>query len=359
MVTRTEPTTYFIAEAGVNHDGDMDQAERLVDAAVDAGADAVKFQTFVADRLATRDAPKAPYQEETTGEQSQYEMLRELELTRADHERLQSYCREHDIEFLSTPFDAESATLLDDLDVPRVKLGSGELDNHPLLEHVAGFGRPMVVSTGMGTVAEVRDALDAIRSVDEDLAVTFLHCTTAYPASLDEVNLRAMRTMAEELPTPVGYSDHTTRVEVPAFAVAAGATVVEKHFTLDRTLPGPDHRASLEPDELATAVSLVRDAETVLGSAEKAPTRTERENRAVIRKSLHATTDVAPGERFSAENVSVTRPADGLPPTAYERVLGTTARVAVEAGTAVTEDAIDGPVETDDVFEGPAESDDR
>ncbi|MWG36315.1 N-acetylneuraminate synthase [Halomarina oriensis] len=336
-------TCYFIAEAGVNHDGDMDRAERLVDAAVAAGADAVKFQTFVADRLATRDAPKAPYQEETTGEESQHEMLQSLELTRADHDRLQSYCRERGIDFLSTPFDVESATLLDELDVPRVKLGSGELDNHPLLEHVAGFGRPMVVSTGMGTMEEVEAALAAIRGVDEDVPVTFLHCTTAYPAALDEVNLRAMRTMADTLPVPVGYSDHTTRVEVPAFAVAAGATVVEKHFTLDRTLSGPDHRASLEPDELTAAVALVRDAETVLGSAEKGPTRTERENRDVIRKALHAAVPIDAGERFTAENVAITRPADGLAPTTYERVLGTTARVALDAGNPITEESVGEP----------------
>ncbi|MFC5970115.1 N-acetylneuraminate synthase [Halomarina salina] len=333
-------TCYVVAEAGVNHDGDVSQAERLVDAAVAAGADAVKFQTFVADRLATPDAPKAPYQEETTGEQSQYEMLRSLELPRSAHERLQSYCRDQGIEFLSTPFDVESATLLDDLDVPRVKLGSGELDNHPLLRHVARFGRPMVVSTGMGTMGEVHDALAAIRNANPDVPVTFLHCTTAYPAALDEVNLRAMVTMADELPTPVGYSDHTTRVEVPALAVAAGATVVEKHFTLDRTLPGPDHRASLEPDELAAAVSLVRDAETALGSPEKRPTGTERENRPVVRKSLHAATDVAAGERFTADNVSVTRPADGLPPRTYDAVLGATASVALDAGAAITDAAV-------------------
>ena len=349
-------TCYFIAEAGVNHDGDVGQAERLVDVAADAGADAVKFQTFVADRLATRDAPKAPYQEETTGEQSQYEMLRSLELSPGAHERLQSYCRERDVEFLSTPFGVESATLLDGLDVSLIKLGSGELDNHPLLRHVAGFGRPMVVSTGMGTMAEVRDALDVVRSANPDVPVTFLHCTTAYPAALDEVNLRAMRTLADELPVPVGYSDHTTRVEVPAFAVAAGATVVEKHFTLDRTLPGPDHRASLEPDELAAAVSLVRDAETVLGSPEKAPAETERENLPVVRKSLHAATDVAPGERFTADNVSVTRPADGLSPTVYDSVLGSTARVALDAGAAITDAAIEGRADSpgwvDDVHEG-------
>ncbi|MFD1514258.1 N-acetylneuraminate synthase [Halomarina rubra] len=334
-------SVYVVAEAGVNHNGDMEQAERLVDAAVAAGADAVKFQTFVADALATPDAPKAPYQEETTGEQSQHEMLRELELAREDHERLQSYCRERGIDFLSTPFDVDSASLLDDLDVPAVKLGSGELDNSPLLRHVAGFGRPMIVSTGMGTMSEVRAALDTIRSVAPDLPVTFLHCTTAYPATLEEVNLRAMRTMADALAVPVGYSDHTTRTEVPALAVAAGATVVEKHFTLDRTLPGPDHRASLEPDELAAAVALVRDAETVLGSAEKAPTATERDNRPVIRKSLHASTDVAAGDQFTPENVSVTRPADGLSPTAYDTVLGSTARRSLSAGEAITEAVID------------------
>ncbi|WP_152042646.1 N-acetylneuraminate synthase [Salinigranum salinum] len=330
---------YFIAEAGVNHDGDLDQARRLVDVAADAGADAVKFQTFDADRLVAPDAPKAAYQEETDDADSQYEMLRRLELPVSAHRRLIDHCEERGIQFLSTPFDTESADLLDELDRPAIKIGSGELDNLPLLRHVAGFGRPMLVSTGMGTLAEIETALDAIRDAGAP-PVALFHCTSAYPAPLAEANLRAIRTMDEAFDVPVGYSDHTTAVETPAFAVAAGARLVEKHFTLDRTLPGPDHAASLEPDELDRSVSLVRDATTALGSAEKAPTATELSNRDVIRKSLHVTTAVREGERFTESNVSVVRPADGLPPADLDRVLGERAATDLDAGEPVTADAV-------------------
>jgi N-acetylneuraminate synthase/N,N'-diacetyllegionaminate synthase len=330
---------YVIAEAGVNHDGDVEQAHTLVDAAADAGADAVKFQTFAADRLVAPNAPKAAYQEETDDADSQYEMLRRLELPTSAHRRLIAHCEERGIQFLSTPFDARSADLLDELDRPAIKIGSGELDNLPLLRHVAGFGRPMLVSTGMGTLTEVETALDVIRDAGAP-PVALFHCTSAYPAPLAEANLRAIRTMDEAFDVPVGYSDHTTAVETPAFAAAAGARLVEKHFTLDRTLPGPDHAASLEPDELDRAVSLVRDATTALGSGEKAPTATELSNRDVIRKSLHVTTAVREGERFTESNVSVVRPADGLPPADLDRVLGERAATDLDAGDPVTADAV-------------------
>ncbi|WP_380675292.1 N-acetylneuraminate synthase [Salinigranum sp. GCM10025319] len=332
---------YFIAEAGVNHDGDVEQARELVDAAAEAGADAVKFQTFAADRLVSPDAPKAAYQEETDDADSQYEMLRRLELPPTEHDELRDYCSDRGIQFLSTPFDPESADLLDELGLPAIKLGSGELDNLPLLRRVAGFGRPLIVSTGMGTLEEIETALDAIRDAGAP-PVALLHCTSAYPSTLDEVNLRAMRTMDDAFDVPVGYSDHTTAVETPAFAVAAGARIVEKHFTLDTSLPGPDHAASLEPDELARAVSLVRDASTALGRAEKRPTETELSNRDVIRKSLHAATDVRAGERFTEANVAVVRPTDGLSPGAFEAVLGARAATDLDTGTAITADAVEG-----------------
>ena len=331
-----DQSVYFIAEAGVNHNGDMELAKRLINAAVESGADAVKFQTFAAERLVTKTAPKAAYQTETTGDESQFEMLKRYELAREHHELLQRYCRERGITFLSTPFDVASADLLDELDVPAIKLGSGELDNLPLLSHVAGFGRPMIVSTGMGTVDEIRDAYDAIRAVDADVPIVFLHCVTAYPADVADVNLRAMDAMRSEIGTPVGFSDHTTLVETPALAVAAGATVVEKHFTLDRTLPGPDHRASLEPDELARAVALARQAAVARGSPEKRLSATEEANKPIVRKSLHVSRPVRAGERFTTENVQVTRPADGLAPFYLDSVLSSTALIDLDEGDPIT-----------------------
>ncbi|MBX0288256.1 N-acetylneuraminate synthase [Haloarcula salinisoli] len=328
---------YVIAEAGVNHNGDMELARQLVDAAADAGADAVKFQTFRADRLVTPTAEQAEYQTEQTETESQYEMLKRYELTREAHEELQSYCDERDITFLSTPFDPESADMLDDLEVPLVKLGSGELDNHPLLRHVAEFGRPMVVSTGMGTLEEVRQAREVIRATDPDADLAFLHCTSCYPADIQDVNLRAMKTMVDELDVPVGYSDHTTSVEMPAMAVAAGADIVEKHFTVDRSLPGPDHEASLEPDELDRAITLARTAATARGSGVKEPTEAELENRHHIRKSLHAATDIDAGEVLTAETVSVLRPTDGLSPTSYDDVLGVEVTAPLGAGDPITD----------------------
>ncbi|MEF8842605.1 MAG: N-acetylneuraminate synthase [Haloarculaceae archaeon] len=332
---------YFIAEAGVNHDGDLDRAEELVDAAAETGADAVKFQTFSADRLVTPDAAKADYQTETTGEGTQYEMLKRYELGREAHERLLDRCAERGITFLSTPFDPESADMLAELGLPAIKIGSGELDNHPLLEHVAGLALPMIVSTGMGTMAEVHDARAAIRDVDPDAEVVFLHCTSAYPCSLEDVNLRAMERMADELEEPVGYSDHTTLPETPGFAVAAGACVVEKHFTLDSTLPGPDHEASLEPDELARAVELVRAAARARGSPEKRPTDVELENRTAARKSLHAAVDIAAGTTIERSDVDIVRPGDGLSPRHLDRVVGSVAAEDVPARGAITGEAVD------------------
>ena len=344
-VVEDQSDVYFVAEAGVNHNGDIDMARDLVDAAADSGADAVKFQTFRADRLVTPEADRADYQQERTDDESQYQMLERYELDCEAHERLQAYCRERDITFLSTPFDAESADLLDELNVPLVKLGSGELNNTPLLEHVAGFGRPMIVSTGMGTLEEVRDAAATIREVAPELHVAFLHCVSAYPTPTEDVNLRAMDTLAEVVDGPVGFSDHTTDVETPALAVAAGADIVEKHFTLDSTLPGPDHEASLEPDELDRAVSLARTAAQARGSGEKQPTEAEQENVHTIRKSIHAATDIAEGERFTEDNLAILRPASGLAPTEYESVLGERATAPLEAGDPITGDTVEGPVQ--------------
>lgn len=332
---------YVVAEAGVNHNGDLDRAKRLIDVAAESGADAVKFQTFAADSLVAADAPTVDYQDETTDVESQMELLERYELDREDHVELQTHCREREITFLSTPFDRESADLLDDLDVPAIKLGSGELTNHPLLAHVAGIGRPIILSTGMGTMAEVADGLDAIRDVDPTLPVYLTHCTTAYPTAVDEVNLRAMSAMADRFDVPVGYSDHTTLVEMPGFAVAAGARLVEKHFTLDRTLPGPDHAASLEPDELDRAVTLARQAAVARGTAEKRPTATERNNAFAIRKSLHAARRVAAGHELTRDDVAVKRPEAGLSPTEVEAIRGRRTTESLDPDDPITEDVLE------------------
>lgn len=336
----TADGVYFIAEAGVNHNGDLDAARDLVDAAADAGADAVKFQTFSADRLVTRDSPKAEYQERTTDGDSQYDMLRALELSATEHRELRRHCEARGITFLSSVFDPESANLLDDLDVAAIKIGSGELTNQPLLEHVAGLGRPLVVSTGMATMAEVDAAVATIRGVDADVPLALLHCTSVYPADVADVNLRAMQRMAERFDVPVGYSDHTTAVETPAFATAAGALVLEKHFTLDATMDGPDHAASLEPEALERAVSLARQAAVARGSPEKRPVPAEEDTRYTSRKSLHATANVSAGQTFTADSVGVLRPAEGLPPSAFRDVIGREAAVDLEEGSAITADAV-------------------
>lgn len=339
---------FFIAEAGVNHNGDLALAEDLIDAAADAGADAVKFQTFNAERLVSEEAPTAAYQEEQTGIDNQREILQQYELDRADHQRLQSYCNKKDILFLSTPFDPQSVDMLVDLGVPALKLGSGELDNYPLLEHVAEKELPMIVSTGMGTMEEVHAAHERIRSVNPATDVAFLHCTTSYPCDVADVNLRAMQTMADELSVPVGYSDHTTLPETPALAVAAGATIVEKHFTMDRTLPGPDHQASLEPDELRRAVELVKTASTVLGSSEKQPTASEREAMNKTRKGLYAAADIPADTEIRTEQIDILRPATGLLPRQYDAVVGARAQTDIAGGDAITAADVRGVEEGED-----------
>ena len=334
---------FFIAEAGVNHNGDLEMAEDLIAASADAGADAVKFQTFSADRVTAADAEKARYQRERSGgEETQQAMLRRLELNRDEHERLVSCAERHDVTFLSTPFDLQSADLLDELGVAAFKIGSGDLTNHQLLEHVARFGRPMIVSTGMATMAEVDDAADAIREANADVDVAFLHCTSSYPTPMEHVNLRAMETMVDAMDCPVGYSDHTLEVETPGFAMAAGAVVVEKHVTLDRSLEGPDHRASLEPDGLQRAVRIARLGATARGSAVKEPT-IDAENKEAARKSLHAAERIGAGERFTRDNVSIVRPETGLLPRELDSVVGREATVDLEEGDPITETAVGGP----------------
>jgi N,N'-diacetyllegionaminate synthase len=316
--------TLIIAEAGVNHNGDLGLALRLVDAAADAGADLVKFQTFSADRLVTPTARKAEYQTRTTdASQSQQAMLRNLELTREMHEALIARCRARGVGFFSTAFDLESVDLLVALGVDRFKIPSGEITNLPYLRHIASYGKPVIVSTGMATPDEIAAALGALeRGGIVRNRITVLHCTTEYPTPMSDVNLRAMLTIRDTFGVSVGYSDHTTGIEVPIAAVAMGASVIEKHFTLDRTLPGPDHAASLEPDELLAMVRAIRNVEQALGDGVKRVMPGEQGNRAAARKSLVAAQPIRAGERFSTSNLTVKRPGTGLSPMQWDDIVG-------------------------------------
>ena len=313
---------FIIAEAGVNHNGDVGLAERLVDAAIETGADAVKFQTFTAERLVTPKAPKADYQAAVTdAAESQVAMLRKLELSREAHVRLFEYARRRGITFLSTPFDEQSADLLDDLGVPLFKIASGEITNLLLLEHVARKRKPMVVSTGMSTLDEVGEAVRVIHKAGCP-ALALLHCTSNYPADPAESNLNAMITMRQAFDLPVGYSDHTPGIEVAVAAVALGASVLEKHLTLSREMPGPDHRASLEPGDFAAMVRAVRSVETALGDGIKRPMESERNTRAIARRSLVAATDLPAGTVLQAHHLAAKRPGLGLPPGELARLVG-------------------------------------
>jgi N-acetylneuraminate synthase len=341
-------SVFVIAEAGVNHNGSLELARKLVETAADAGADAVKFQTFRADKLITRAAPKAGYQLRTTDQaESQLEMVRKLELSAEAHHELRALCERRGIEFMSTPFDEDSVDMLaGELGIKRLKVPSGEIINAPLLLKMARTGLPVIVSTGMSGMAEIEQALGALaygyapgwrdageaafREAYASAAgkaalrknVVVLHCTTEYPAPLDEVNLRAMDSIAERFGLPVGYSDHTQGITIPVAAVARGAQVIEKHFTLDRAMPGPDHKASLEPAELAAMMRGIRDVERALGSAEKKPTASESRNMAVARKSLVAAREIAAGEAFSAANLAAKRAGGGISPMKFYDVLG-------------------------------------
>lgn len=312
---------FIIAEAGVNHNGDLRMAKRLVDAAKRCGADAVKFQSFKAERIASRHAALAEYQKKSVRGVSQLEMIRRLELDEEAHRVLFSYCRKERIQFLSTPFDEGSADLLERLGVKAYKLPSGELTNKGLLEHVARKRKPLYLSTGMSTLAEVRAAVGWIRAAGR-APLTLLHCVTEYPAPAAEINLRAMRTLREAFGLPVGYSDHTMGIEVPTAAAALGASVIEKHFTLDRGLPGPDHKASLEPPEFADMVRAIRQVEAALGDGIKRPAPCERKNIAIARKSLVAARDLERGHVLRRGDLLAKRPGTGISPADLGRALG-------------------------------------
>ncbi len=314
----------IIAEAGVNHNGDLDLACQLIDVAADAGADVVKFQTFVADRLVTADAGKADYQIRVTdAAESQHAMLRRLELTRDMHEVLIARCRSRGIEFLSTGFDIESVDLLSQLGQGSFKVPSGEVTNLPYLRHVGRYGKRVMLSTGMATLGEIEAALGVLEEAGLPRGrITVLHSTTEYPAPMGDVNLRAMLTIRDAFAVSVGYSDHTAGIEVPIAAVALGASVIEKHFTLGRNLPGPDHKASLEPGELKAMIAAIRNIEQALGDGIKHPTASEAKNKPIVRKSLVAVGAIRAGELFSETNLTVKRPGTGVSPMRWDEVLG-------------------------------------
>jgi N,N'-diacetyllegionaminate synthase len=338
-VGKGEPC-FVIGEAGVNHNGDLELAHRLVDIAVDAGCDAVKFQTFKSEKVCSPFASKAAYQVESTGpEESQLEMARNLELPLEAFRRLHQYCRERDIVFLSTTFDYESAAFLAGLPVPALKVPSGELTNLPFLEGLAHKGLPLIVSTGMATAEEVAIALDLIRASGNPPLV-LLHCVSNYPAAASSMNLRAMGTLENTFGVAVGLSDHTVGIEISLAAVALGACVIEKHFTLGRNLPGPDHRASLEPNELAALVKGIRNVEASLGDGIKRPVPEELDTAAVARRSLVAACFIPAGVGLTLEMIDILRPGTGLPPAMRSQLLGRRARGNIEAGTILSLDML-------------------
>ncbi|WP_035121111.1 N-acetylneuraminate synthase [Cohnella panacarvi] len=340
--------TYIIAEAGVNHNGSIEIAKQLIDAAVEAGADAVKFQTFKSEKIVKRQAIKAQYQMKTTdSNETQLEMLKKLELDETMHQVLIEYCNVKKIQFLSTPFDLESVDLLaNTFDLPMLKVPSGEISNGPLLLKMARTMKPIVMSTGMCTIADVESALAILAFGYQDIGeepsmtaflnaycseegqqqlkerVTLLHCTSEYPAPFNEVNLKMMDTLSHAFHLPVGYSDHTNGIAIPIAAVARGAKVIEKHFTLDRNMLGPDHKASLEPDELKQMVQSIRQVEVSIGSPNKKPAPSELNNKDVVRKSLVAARDIQAGEIFTEENLTFKRPGFGVSPMQYWEYLG-------------------------------------
>ena len=316
--------TLIIAEAGVNHNGDIGLARQLIDAAAQAGADLVKFQTFNADRQVTRTAKKADYQTQTTGSnESQHEMLRLLELTEEMHHQLIAHCAARNIGFFSTGFDVESVDLLLSLGQEHFKIPSGEITNLPYLRHIGQLSKNVILSTGMATLGDIEAAIDVLEQAGTARAqITVLHCTTEYPTPMNEVNLRAIQSIHAAFGVAVGYSDHTQGIEVAIAAVAMGATVIEKHFTHDRSLPGPDHKASLEPTELKAMVTAIRNIEVALGDGIKRLTPSEARNKPVAHKSLVASQAIKAGEAFSAQNITTKRPGTGVSPMRWDEVIG-------------------------------------
>ena len=321
--------TLIIAEAGVNHNGDIAKAKALIDKGAEAGVDFVKFQTFKAGNLVTKQAKRAAYQDKNTQDNdSQYEMLKKLELSQAVHQELIDYCAQKGVQFLSTGFDFESLEFLAGLGITIAKIPSGEITNLPYLRKIATLFPEVILSTGMATITEIKDAVKVLtdNGISKD-KITILHCNTEYPTPMEDVNLKAMLHIQRELGVPVGYSDHTLGIEVPIAAVALGATVIEKHFTLDKTLPGPDHKASLEPEELKAMVMAIRNIEKAIGgSGLKEVSKSEAKNKPIARKSIVATKTIKKGDLFSVENLTVKRPGTGISPMQWDEVIGKIAK---------------------------------
>lgn len=332
--------TFIIAEAGVNHNGDIEIAKKMIDAARDAGADAVKFQTFKAEKIVSVNAPKAEYQiKNAKNAESQYQMLKKLEIDKETHIELMRYCKDKEILFLSTPFDIDSVHMLVKLGLDIIKIPSGEITNLPYLREVAKQKKKVILSTGMSNMQEVKDAVQILReNGTED--ITLLHCNSQYPTPMKDVNLRAMIQMEEELELPVGYSDHTLGIEVPIAAVAMGATVIEKHFTLDKTMEGPDHKASLAPGELKEMVEAIRNIESALGDGVKTLSESEVKNVKLARKSIIADKKIEKGELFSMDNLTTKRPGKGISPMKWDDIIGRTAKRDYEVDDLICEDEL-------------------
>jgi len=319
----------IIAEAGVNHNGSMEIAKKLIDAAAIAGVDYVKFQTFNADRLASKNAKKAVYQQKNMNntDDSQYAMLKQLELSQTQHIELINYCNEKGVKFFSTAFDLDSIDLLSSLNLGFWKIPSGEITNYPYLKRIALKQQPVILSTGMCVMIDIENALSVLLKFGlSKEQITILHCNTEYPTPMEDVNLNAMKTIADKFGVKVGYSDHTRGIEVPIAAVALGSTIIEKHFTLDRLMEGPDHTASLEPDELKAMVNAIRNIEKALGSVDKIISTSEQKNIAVARKSIVAATEISEGELFTEDNLTVKRPGTGVSPMLWESIVGRVAK---------------------------------
>ncbi len=318
----------IIAEAGVNHNGSLKMAKEMIDVAAECGADYVKFQTFKAENLVTKSAEKAVYQKNfTNSEESQYEMIKRLEINKEDHIELISHCKKNKIQFLSTAFDLDSIDFLNDLDIPFFKIPSGEITNLPYLKRIGTYKKPVVLSTGMSNLNEIEAAIEVLfnSGLHKDL-LTILHCNTEYPTPFEDVNLNAMTTIKEKFNVNVGYSDHTSGIEISIAAAALGASMIEKHFTLDRSLPGPDHLSSLEPDELKKLVSSVRNLENAFGDGIKKASKSELKNIPIVRKSIVAKKNISKGERFSEKNICVKRPGAGISPMKWDSLIGTRAK---------------------------------
>ncbi|MBA5851072.1 N-acetylneuraminate synthase [Clostridium sp. cel8] len=330
---------FIIAEAGVNHNGNIDIAKKLVDVAVSSGADAIKFQTFKAENLVTKNAPKAEYQKNNTGNGNQYEMLKNLELSLEDHITLKNYSEKKGIMFISTPFDFESVDLLEKVNVPLYKISSGDLTNIPLLKYISKLKKPMIISTGMANLGEVEEAVRAVEECGNN-QISLLHCTSNYPTDYEDVNLNAMITLKNAFKLPVGYSDHTVGIEVAIAASAMGAKIIEKHFTLDKNMKGPDHKASLNPEELIKMISCIRNIEKAFGDGIKRCNKSEEKSKFVSRKSIVAKRFIKKGELIFLDMIDIKRPEGGVEPKYIQYITGNKALVDIEKDSLITWDSI-------------------